>query len=253
MRRSKPGGFTLIELLVVIAIIAILAAILFPVFAAARERARATACMNNQKQIATAMLEYEQNYDDTFPQYDSSNGSLWISPLNSLIKTARSQQSAGSNVFICPSTSANPAGGFAPDANTQWGWGSGNENDHGSAIGSYTHNGWMYGCAEASVKSPSQTMFDADGVWIDSWPTHLQPIAKDGKHPGPNKAGIERIAIDRHNGGINMVFVDGHAKFWNRLKLQDPSLIYHPFNADETPGSDPSGCGTLIPGDWSRK
>lgn len=68
MRRSKPNrGFTLIELLVVIAIIAILAAILFPVFAKAREAARKTACSSNLKQIATGMLMYTQDYDETFP------------------------------------------------------------------------------------------------------------------------------------------------------------------------------------------
>ncbi|MBC8136021.1 MAG: DUF1559 domain-containing protein [Fibrella sp.] len=64
----KRNGFTLIELLVVIAIIAILAAILFPVFAQAREKARAAACMSNMKQIGTSMLMYVQDYDDTLPE-----------------------------------------------------------------------------------------------------------------------------------------------------------------------------------------
>jgi len=66
MRRQK-GGFTLIELLVVIAIIAILAAILFPVFAQAREKARASSCLSNQKQIALAHSMYAQDYDETYP------------------------------------------------------------------------------------------------------------------------------------------------------------------------------------------
>ncbi|MBU2595423.1 prepilin-type N-terminal cleavage/methylation domain-containing protein [Patescibacteria group bacterium] len=63
----KRHGFTLIELLVVIAIIAILAAILFPVFARAREKARQTSCLNNARQQATAVLMYVQDYDETFP------------------------------------------------------------------------------------------------------------------------------------------------------------------------------------------
>src|SRR5438046_2037110 len=63
---SKRSGFTLIELLVVIAIIAILAAILFPVFAQAREKARAASCLSNNKQIVLATLQYIQDYDETF-------------------------------------------------------------------------------------------------------------------------------------------------------------------------------------------
>ena len=66
MRRQKRG-FTLIELLVVIAIIAILAAILFPVFSRARESARKTACLSNMKQIGTALMMYCQDWDEAFP------------------------------------------------------------------------------------------------------------------------------------------------------------------------------------------
>ena len=65
--RRRHGGFTLIELLVVIAIIAILAAILFPVFAQAREKARSSSCLSNQKQIALAFSMYAQDYDETYP------------------------------------------------------------------------------------------------------------------------------------------------------------------------------------------
>lgn len=67
MRSTHRSGFTLIELLVVIAIIAILAAILFPVFAQARESARKTACLNNGKQLALAIMQYLQDWEDRFP------------------------------------------------------------------------------------------------------------------------------------------------------------------------------------------
>src|SRR5438552_4065474 len=66
VHRNRRTGFTLIELLVVIAIIAILAAILFPVFAQAREKARTTSCLSNTKQIGLASMMYVQDYDETF-------------------------------------------------------------------------------------------------------------------------------------------------------------------------------------------
>src|SRR2546425_5224060 len=72
--KSRPrSGFTLIELLVVIAIIAILAAILFPVFAQAREKARSTACLSNSKQFGMAFLMYINDYDELFPIAEAQN------------------------------------------------------------------------------------------------------------------------------------------------------------------------------------
>src|SRR3954449_4033705 len=73
-RRRRGRGFTLIELLVVIAIIAILAAILFPVFAQARDKARSAACLSNTKQMGAALQMYAQDNDETLPEYwDSPN------------------------------------------------------------------------------------------------------------------------------------------------------------------------------------
>jgi prepilin-type N-terminal cleavage/methylation domain-containing protein/prepilin-type processing-associated H-X9-DG protein len=74
MQTRKSSGFTLIELLVVIAIIAILAAILFPVFASAREKARQTACLSNEQQIALGVLQYEQDYDETMVPTENAFG-----------------------------------------------------------------------------------------------------------------------------------------------------------------------------------
>ncbi len=72
--RTRSRGFTLIELLVVIAIIAVLAALLFPVFAQAREKARQTACLSNLKQVGTALALYVQDFDEVFPKAEFWGG-----------------------------------------------------------------------------------------------------------------------------------------------------------------------------------
>ncbi|HAZ64135.1 MAG TPA: hypothetical protein DCZ72_11075, partial [Armatimonadetes bacterium] len=76
MRRGSRRGFTLIELLVVIAIIAILAAILFPVFAKAREKARAASCQSNLKQLGLSVMQYTQDWDEMYPTGDV--GGDWV-------------------------------------------------------------------------------------------------------------------------------------------------------------------------------
>jgi len=107
MERNR-SGFTLIELLVVIAIIAILAAILFPVFAQAREKARQTSCLSNEKQLALGMLQYAQDYDETYPiGFTSDNPAGWGLPQDSW--PAKIQPYLKNfQVFACPS---DPDGG----------------------------------------------------------------------------------------------------------------------------------------------
>ncbi len=113
MKRNR--GFTLIELLVVIAIIAILAAILFPVFAKAREKARQITCLSNEKQMGLGMLQYIQDYDESFPigQYrDANNNPLdWQNAIYPYMKTGRGGVGVGGvttyngkdGVWHCPS------------------------------------------------------------------------------------------------------------------------------------------------------
>jgi prepilin-type N-terminal cleavage/methylation domain-containing protein len=93
---KKRNGFTLIELLVVIAIIAILAAILFPVFAQAREKARQTQCLNNLKQVGTGLLMYAQDYDNKVP--------LWCFGQYYQVATRLQPYSKNRQIFRCPSS-----------------------------------------------------------------------------------------------------------------------------------------------------
>jgi prepilin-type N-terminal cleavage/methylation domain-containing protein len=112
MIKSRTKGFTLIELLVVIAIIAILAAILFPVFAKAREKARGASCLSNMKQIGLGIMQYVQDYDETYPMNsmdgqavgttdnDSHNANYitvvtWLWQIYPYVKSRQ--------VYVCPS------------------------------------------------------------------------------------------------------------------------------------------------------
>jgi prepilin-type N-terminal cleavage/methylation domain-containing protein/prepilin-type processing-associated H-X9-DG protein len=106
--RVRPSkGFTLIELLVVIAIIAILAAILFPVFAQAREKARQASCLSNLKQIGIALSMYQSDFDTQYPPSQLPSTGLNVSWPTMIYPYVKNEQ-----VFICPSTSP---GSFTPD------------------------------------------------------------------------------------------------------------------------------------------
>jgi len=122
----KRKAFTLIELLVVIAIIAILAAILFPVFATAREKARQTACLSNQKQLALGIIQYTQDYDEYLPNGDSQTNQPtgWAGQIYPYIKSA--------NVYVCPSdVTNNPVCSYVYNRNTL------NQNQPGACAGNY--------------------------------------------------------------------------------------------------------------------
>jgi len=129
MRRSNSSGFTLIELLVVIAIIAVLAAILFPVFARAREKARQTTCSSNQRQLAVALTMYTQDHDGKFPS--DPGQSAWPSGIGDLVTETK--------MFSCPTSNKGTAG--APD---------------------YGLNDYLFGTDMAASSNPAKCLMLAD-------------------------------------------------------------------------------------------
>lgn len=179
---ERRTGFTLIELLVVIAIIAILAAILFPVFARAREKARQSSCLSNLKQIATATLMYCQDYDETMPRY------YHTSSLNFTAQTSIQPYIKNEQIWMCPS-------GWA---DYHYYWDSGWPGAPPEMPGSYGYNHRLSYKILADIDRPAET-----GVWADCQ-ERLVILHENGRYR----------TVDRHNGGGNMAFVDGHAK-WN--------------------------------------
>jgi prepilin-type N-terminal cleavage/methylation domain-containing protein/prepilin-type processing-associated H-X9-DG protein len=130
-QRNKPGGFTLIELLVVIAIIAILAAILFPVFARARENARKASCQSNMKQLGLGFMQYTQDYDERYmvahmgyqtPQGISATWDVLLQPYIKSLQVTQCPSDSASNRVDSPLYGANAYRTYSMPANFDQEW-----------------------------------------------------------------------------------------------------------------------------------
>ncbi len=208
---SSKRGFTLIELLVVIAIIAILAAILFPVFARARENARKSTCQSNLKQIGLGFAQYAQDYDEMYPpMLDRISAGVYTVQTNSSMPGYRFITSDGSpsgyfvswmdilqpyvkndKIFECPSNKtpreANaPSYGYNRQVSGTWG-----------------------GVAMATIKRPSECVMTLD------YASRYGTYANQGEFATWN-AVLANTFVHPHSDGGNVCFVDGHVKWYNR-------------------------------------
>jgi len=251
MKKHCKKGFTLIELLVVIAIISILSAILFPVFARARENARRASCMSNLKQIGLGMMMYVQDNDERYPLSQSilaagdsspTPGGTWWTGVrvwpNMIYPYTHSKE-----VFYCPSSSypkdpaRNPYGSYGSNRLVM------PQQDEGSAL------------SMASIVAPasiymifdcSAYMLHPNNVYTPNAPNYFIPGSKPYVSTvynatqfddSANAAQKNDFENGRHFGGINICFADGHVKW---LKSSDVIAQGKKFSAGTASAWDPT-------------
>jgi prepilin-type N-terminal cleavage/methylation domain-containing protein/prepilin-type processing-associated H-X9-DG protein len=223
---DRASAFTLIELLVVIAIIAVLAAILFPVFAQAREKGRQTTCLSNMKQMGLAFGQYLTDFDSQYPTCDNDKAKISGEPPDPETPDADGPPEHDWHIVLqpyvknfgvlrCPSDgSVAPADPRNPDLDVRKEY-----------VSSYTVNGWSeYELKDADISRPSSWVLLAERnnvarppktwwmfywwTWQGSSPKVFPPTAT----PDPSPAAAEDIAVKRHTDQANWLYGDGHVR-----------------------------------------
>ncbi|BCM91039.1 hypothetical protein IAD21_02903 [Abditibacteriota bacterium] len=227
MKQSSPfcgsstrSGFTLIELLVVIAIIAILAAILFPVFARARENARRASCQSNLKQLGLGILQYQQDYDESFLT-DWDGSASYRQHLQPYLKSIQ--------LWRCPSNPLNSKNGdngtIDPAADTQARYVSYSSNPR-LVVPAWSGSGPP---KTAFIQTPAQKIIL--GECFTGW-SYMYP---DWISPG--NTGIQSFGYVGHLSTWNCLFVDGHVKALKPLATGTPVNMWGTMT-DNTGGGD---------------
>ena len=194
-------GFTLIELLVVIAIIAILAAILFPVFARAREKARQTSCLNNTKQLGLALMMYAQDYDERLVPLANGGHGVARRPWYTLIEPYIKNQ----QILECPSANTAATTGIRVSYGLSFNNLASDDTSSG-LLGAGANLGRIEFPADAAMLTDVERADRVQMYWYYS-PKRYAFGAVSGY---PNN-GIPNPG--RHNDGNNVAFCDGHAKW----------------------------------------
>jgi len=233
--QKSQNGFTLIELLVVIAIISILAAILFPVFARTRENARRASCSSNLKQIGLGIMQYVQDYDEHYPLYRSntagnatpSNPYGWADEIQPYVKSTQ--------IFQCPSESGAAAVGatgsaFAGQADpTQSSY-----TDYSYNMMLSSDNGGNYdrGISMAALTQVSLTVMalDEHPYTASNWAWGCGSLSACSPFPAGLAKVWDATTANRHLGGVNIAFADGHVK-WSKSAGDTSAYIANVYNS----------------------
>lgn len=243
--KRKNKGFTLIELLVVIVIITILAAILFPVFARARENARRATCLSNLKQLDLAMMQYTQDYDEHFLRMPrlASNMNTWATTLAPYLKSVQ--------ILRCPSQALGDGGTitYLPRCD-------------------YSYHFWYGADAGTETRAPAEARSGGGGISLatltkpslsvifwDSYTGDARSTNAYGNGAGDTYCVINgrctsaRITLyansthsfgQEHLDGINYAFTDGHVKWYKSASETQSAVVWNPVTPGSISGNDPT-------------